>query len=80
MMPYGPISCLDCGFRVEDKTVQPNPFLQAEPRSTEAPRQSLGEALYALSKSGGKRQAEPPEAGESSESPDPTGDEVERGR
>jgi hypothetical protein len=26
-MPYGPIWCVDCGFRVEGKTAQPNPFL-----------------------------------------------------
>ena len=29
MMPYGPMWCSDCGFRVEDKTATPNPFFVA---------------------------------------------------
>lgn len=28
-MPYGPMWCTDCGFRVKDKTATPNPFLEA---------------------------------------------------
>ena len=27
-MPYGPMWCVDCGFRVEDKMAVPNPFLE----------------------------------------------------
>ena len=30
MMIYGPMWCQDCGFRVEDKTVNPNPFTPSE--------------------------------------------------
>ena len=29
-MLYGPMWCLDCGFRVEHKTIDPNPFFVAE--------------------------------------------------
>jgi hypothetical protein len=29
-MPYGPMWCSDCGFRVEDKNEIPNPFIEAE--------------------------------------------------
>ena len=55
---YGPMVCLDCGFRVEDKTATPNPFLQADSEDTptpeeeapESPPQSLGAALYEWSK------------------------------
>ena len=28
-MPYGPMWCRDCGFRVEEKMDTPNPFLEA---------------------------------------------------
>ena len=28
MMMYGPMWCLECGFRVEDKSASPNPFIQ----------------------------------------------------
>lgn len=27
-MPYGPMWCMACGFRVEEKNNQPNPFLR----------------------------------------------------
>lgn len=55
---YGPMVCLDCGFRVEDKTARPNPFLQTENEEAaaqegegpESPPQSLGAALYEWSK------------------------------
>jgi hypothetical protein len=51
---YGPMYCLDCGFRVEDKTKKPNPFFSAAEEETaaqeneepEAPSRSLGAALY----------------------------------
>jgi hypothetical protein len=56
---YGPMVCLDCGFRVEDKTARPNPFFGAAEEETaaqesegpEALPQSLGAALYEWSKS-----------------------------
>jgi transcription initiation factor TFIIIB Brf1 subunit/transcription initiation factor TFIIB len=53
MMTYGPMWCLDCGFRVEDKSVAPNPFLdeadlEAARHSPES--QSLGQALFQLSR------------------------------
>jgi transcription initiation factor TFIIIB Brf1 subunit/transcription initiation factor TFIIB len=55
---YGPMYCLDCGFRVEDKTKKPNPFFSAAEEETaaqesegpEAAPQSLGAALYEWSK------------------------------
>ena len=28
MMLYGPMWCLDCGYRVEEKSDRPNPFLK----------------------------------------------------
>ena len=53
MMPYGPMWCVDCGFRVEDKTASTNPFISAEDRDQAAPSQieqdrpMLGEQLSA---------------------------------
>ena len=50
----GEMFCLDCGFRVEDKSVIPNPFfVEDEVRSKpEAPiRPGLGEQMAALYKS-----------------------------
>ncbi|TFG67256.1 MAG: hypothetical protein E4H27_09225 [Anaerolineales bacterium] len=29
-MPYGPMWCMGCGFRVEEKNDQPNPFLNPQ--------------------------------------------------
>ena len=63
MSLYGPMVCLDCGFRVEDKTARPNPFLEAaqeeaasqEEQEQVSPRPSLGEALYKAQKSQRKR-------------------------
>ncbi len=50
-MPYGEMWCLDCGFRVEDKNVVPNPFFaeDATHSEPEAPiRPGLGEQMAAL--------------------------------
>ena len=55
-MPYGPIWCMDCGFRVEDKTAVPNPFLTAgkgthaseAPPGTAKPASRLRAALHKL--------------------------------
>ncbi|MFN2227365.1 MAG: hypothetical protein ACK2UY_13675 [Anaerolineae bacterium] len=66
---YGPMVCLDCGFRVEDKTARPNPFLEAaqeaaaqEDQEQVSPRPSLGAALYEVKKAQQKkRDADPPE-------------------
>ena len=52
MMMYGPMWCLDCGFRVEDKAVVPNLFLDAadlEAARRKPEPQSLGSALSQLS-------------------------------
>jgi hypothetical protein len=45
--PYGPMWCLDCGFRVEDKTAIPNPFMEevdgeADGEDSEPPGSPLG--------------------------------------
>lgn len=65
-MPYGPMWCLECGFRVEDKTAQPNPFLQGTDEGDEGPApppKPLGEALYEWAKDQGKiHPADPPES------------------
>jgi transcription initiation factor TFIIIB Brf1 subunit/transcription initiation factor TFIIB len=52
-MPYGPIWCRDCGFRVEDKTATPNPFIEVTNTESasasdneESSKRSLGAALY----------------------------------
>lgn len=62
-MPYGPIWCMDCGFRVEDKTATPNPFLESGPgqaggdepggaqENETKPKLGLGAAMYELFKS-----------------------------
>ena len=62
-MPYGAMWCTDCGFRVEDKTAVPNPFLvekkrnQASPDKVERRRPGLGEQLAAwLEKEQGKKE------------------------
>jgi transcription initiation factor TFIIIB Brf1 subunit/transcription initiation factor TFIIB len=52
MMPYGPMWCMDCGFRVEEKMADPNPFLNdtpdsAAPAQTEGPRPGLGAQMAA---------------------------------
>ena len=80
MMMYGPMWCLDCGFRVEDKAVVPNPFLDAadlEAAARKPEPQSLGGALSQLSGAGRKprvsRQHTAPEDSES-ENPPPTGE------
>ena len=47
----GEMFCLDCGFRVEDKSVTPNPFFvdDATRSEPEAPiRPGLGEQMTAL--------------------------------
>jgi transcription initiation factor TFIIIB Brf1 subunit/transcription initiation factor TFIIB len=53
LMPYGPIWCRDCGFRVEDKTAIPNPFIEvtntesaSAPDNEESSKRSLGAAMY----------------------------------
>jgi hypothetical protein len=67
---YGPMVCLDCGFRVEDKTARPNPFLEAareeaasqEEQEQVSPGPSLGAALYEVAKTQReKRDADPSE-------------------
>lgn len=75
LMPYGPMWCLDCGFRVEDKSAPPNPFLETEQGETTAespaPSLPLGAALVELSQAAkGAGAVDPPEAGQSS-GPDP---------
>jgi DNA-directed RNA polymerase subunit RPC12/RpoP len=51
MMMYGPMNCLDCGFRVEDKNARPNPFVVADddppPPPAAQPPPGLGEQLAA---------------------------------
>ena len=49
-MPYGPMWCMDCGFRVEEKMAVPNPFVEADPDQAapcqeEGPRPALGEQM-----------------------------------
>lgn len=34
-MPTGPMWCIDCGFRIEDKNKHPNPFVRAAMKSAE---------------------------------------------
>ena len=60
MMTTGPMVCLDCGFRVEDKTAQPNPFVYEgddDPAAPEpeGPRPGLGAQMAALYGSKGKK-------------------------
>jgi hypothetical protein len=69
MMPYGPMWCMDCGFRVEDKMAQPNPFIDTDedetPAEPPAPPLPLGAALYELSRARkGTGGTDPPEAGQ----------------
>ena len=35
-MPMGPMWCMKCGFRVEDKNAVPNPFVEAAKASTDS--------------------------------------------
>jgi len=57
MSMYGPMNCLDCGFRVEDKNKRPNPFVVAEdtPAPPAQPPAGLGAQLAARRKSGLKK-------------------------
>jgi transcription initiation factor TFIIIB Brf1 subunit/transcription initiation factor TFIIB len=78
MMMYGPMWCLDCGFRVEDKAVVPNPFLDAadiEAATRKPEPQSLGDALSQLSATGRKprvtRRRAVPEDSEGEDPPPP---------
>jgi transcription initiation factor TFIIIB Brf1 subunit/transcription initiation factor TFIIB len=80
MMMYGPMWCLDCGFRVEDKAVVPNPFLDAADLEAAARKPeplSLGEALSQLSGTGRRTRVThrrtAPENSEG-ENPSPPGD------
>ena len=50
-MPYGEMWCLDCGFRVEDKSVIPNPFFVEEETVVKPVPIPLGEQMAALYKS-----------------------------
>ncbi|MFZ5857254.1 MAG: hypothetical protein ACOYZ6_10525 [Chloroflexota bacterium] len=34
-MPSGPMWCMKCGFRVEDKNAKPNPFVEAAKESAQ---------------------------------------------
>lgn len=54
-MPYGPMWCQDCSFRIEDKTVTPNPFYIEDEEQGEQSQETsrpagLGEQLAALKK------------------------------
>lgn len=78
MMMYGPMWCLDCGFRVEDKAVVPNPFLDAADMEAAARKPeplSLGDALSHLSgidrKTRATRRRTTPENGEGENSSPP---------
>jgi transcription initiation factor TFIIIB Brf1 subunit/transcription initiation factor TFIIB len=84
-MPYGPMWCRDCGFRVEEKMATPNPFVEADKgatadhsqghegraapgKHTDTGRQSLGEALYEISRARrGRRARDPSESTSSGE-------------
>ena len=62
---YGPMICLDCWFRVEDKTVKPNPFYvetdeEAAAKAAAAAGPSLGEAMAKLAKASPKAPAAEP--------------------
>jgi len=51
-MPYGPMWCMDCAFRIEDKTITPNPFYaedqkRDDPQGEKPERPGLGEQLAA---------------------------------
>jgi hypothetical protein len=61
-MPYGPMWCLDCFFRVEEKTITPNPFYIEDEHQADADQEQpsppgLGEQLAALQKK--KRRKKP---------------------
>ena len=74
-MPYGPMWCRDCGFRVEEKTASPNPFLEPAEAETAAQQQpqdepptSLGAALHELSRAAREADAiDPPETKQSTD-------------
>ncbi|MBN1366192.1 MAG: hypothetical protein JW976_15420 [Syntrophaceae bacterium] len=49
-MPYGPMWCMDCAFRIEDKNITPNPFYAEDEKQDDAEqekpnRPGLGEQL-----------------------------------
>lgn len=49
-MPYGPMWCQECQFRIEDKTVSPNPFYveeedQGDAEQKKSYQSGLGEQL-----------------------------------
>jgi hypothetical protein len=51
-MPYGPMWCKDCFFRIEDKTITPNPFYvekenQGDVKQEKSDQSGLGEQLAA---------------------------------
>ena len=69
MMPYGPMWCMDCGFRVEEKMDPSNPFINTDEDGTTAeppgPPLAAGAALYELIQAkNGVRATEPPKAGQ----------------
>ena len=56
-MPYGPMWCQDCQFRIEDKTITPNPFyVEDDNLAGQKPEKSnqikLGQHLANQSKKG----------------------------
>ena len=57
-MPYGPMWCMDCGFRVEHKEEPGNPFLDDEAPAEDPPakrRPGLGEQIAAMMEQERKR-------------------------
>ena len=57
-MPYGPMWCMDCGFRVEHKEEPGNPFIDEEASSDASPpehRPALGEQMVAVLEQARKR-------------------------
>ncbi|MBN1537812.1 MAG: hypothetical protein JW908_13830 [Anaerolineales bacterium] len=56
-MPYGPMWCLDCFFRVEEKSISPNPFYIEDEDQAQPSRPGLGEQLAAGQKK--KRRKKP---------------------
>ena len=55
MAPYGPLWCLDCSFRIEDKTATPNPFYVADENEVDLDQKKpdppgMGEQLAAWQK------------------------------
>ena len=57
-MPYGPMWCMDCGFRVERKEEPGNPFIDEEVSSDAPPPErppALGEQMVAVLEQARKR-------------------------